>query len=137
TMAEPVRIELFDTTIDSIRTFSAEDQRSTGKLNSITLLPATEFIWTPDELQQVSQKVEQALGESLTKIKSEELQQQLLMTIMQDIGMMKDGIVPEAMKKYASFSSEASAMLTDYLPTNGLIIFDELGRIQESVATLE
>ncbi|PIC56379.1 transcription-repair coupling factor [Sporosarcina sp. P12(2017)] len=137
TMAEPVRIELFDTTIDSIRTFSAEDQRSTGKLDSITLLPATEFIWTPNELQQVSEKVEQALGDSLNKIKSEELQQQLLMTIMQDIGMMKDGIVPDTMKKYASFSTEASAMLTDYFPANGVILFDELGRIQESVATLE
>ncbi|GKV66679.1 MULTISPECIES: transcription-repair coupling factor [unclassified Sporosarcina] len=137
TMQEPVRIELFDATIDSIRTFSAEDQRSTGKLDTITLLPATEFIWSQEELLQVSRNVEQALGDSLTRIKSEELQQQLLTTIMEDIGLMKDGIVPDTMKKYASFSSEASAMLTDYFPSDGLIVFDELGRIQESVATLE
>ncbi|WP_301109236.1 transcription-repair coupling factor [Sporosarcina sp.] len=137
TMQEPVRIELFDTTIDSIRTFSAEDQRSTGKMDSITLLPATEFIWTPEELLQVSRSVKQALGDSLTRIKSEELQQQLLTVIMEDVGLMKDGIVPDTMKKYASFSSEASAMLTDYFPSDGLIVFDELGRIQESVATLE
>ena len=39
-MEDPVRIELFDTEIDSIRTFSAEDQRSTGKLDSISILPA-------------------------------------------------------------------------------------------------
>ncbi|MDV6378972.1 transcription-repair coupling factor [Sporosarcina sp. GW1-11] len=137
TMQEPVRIELFDTTIDSIRTFSAEDQRSTGKLESITLLPATEFIWTPDELLQVSRNVEQALGDSLTKIKSEDLQQQLLMTVMQDVGLMQSGVVPDTMKQYASFSSLASAALTDYFPENGVIVFDELGRIQESVATLE
>ncbi|MEK4023081.1 transcription-repair coupling factor [Sporosarcina sp. FSL W7-1283] len=137
TTQDPVRIELFDTTIDSIRTFSAEDQRSTGKLEKITLLPATEFIWTPEELLQVSRKVEQALGDSLTKIKSEDLQQQLLTTIMEDVGLMKDGIVPDTMKKYVSFSSEANSMLTDYFPSNGLIVFDELGRIQESVATLE
>ncbi|WP_153723260.1 transcription-repair coupling factor [Sporosarcina cascadiensis] len=137
TMQEPVRIELFDATIDSIRTFSAEDQRSTGKLDTITLLPATEFIWSQEELLQVSRNVEQALGDSLTRIKSEELQQQLLTAIMEDIGLMKDGIVPDTMKKYASFSSEASAMLTDYFPSDGLIVFDELGRIQESVATLE
>ena len=31
-MEDPVRIELFDTEVDSIRTFSAEDQRSSGKL---------------------------------------------------------------------------------------------------------
>ena len=44
-MEEPVRIELFDTEVDSIRTFSAEDQRSTGKLEEISILPATEFVW--------------------------------------------------------------------------------------------
>ncbi|AXI00729.1 transcription-repair coupling factor [Sporosarcina sp. PTS2304] len=137
TMQEPVRIELFDTTIDSIRTFSAEDQRSTGKLESITLLPATEFIWTPEELLDVSRKVEQALGDSLTKIKSEELQQQLLTTVMHDIGLMQSGIVPDTMKQYASFSAQASATLIDYFPAEGIVIFDELGRVQESVTALE
>ena len=44
-MENPVRIELFDTEVDSIRTFSAEDQRSTGKLEEISILPATEFVW--------------------------------------------------------------------------------------------
>ena len=29
-LEHPIRIELFDTEIDSIRTFSAEDQRSLG-----------------------------------------------------------------------------------------------------------
>lgn len=137
TMQDPVRIELFDTAIDSIRTFSAEDQRSTGKLDSITLLPATEFIWTPEELRKVAGRVEQALGESLSKIKSEELQQRLLSEIMGDIGLMKDGIVPDTMKKYASFSDEASAALIDYFPSDGLVMFDEIGRIQETVVTLE
>ena len=46
-MEDPVRIELFDTDVDSIRTFSAEDQRSTDKLEEITILPATEYVWTP------------------------------------------------------------------------------------------
>src|SRR5690606_19159265 len=39
---EPVRIELFDTEIDSIRTFSADDQRSTGRLDTVRILPAHE-----------------------------------------------------------------------------------------------
>lgn len=137
TMPDPVRIELFDTVIDSIRTFSAEDQRSTGKLDQLTLLPATEFIWTAEDLLDTARETEKALAGSLSKIKSEELQQQLMTSVMADVGLMKDGILPDVMKKYASFSAQASASLTDYLPQNGVIIFDELGRIQESVATLE
>lgn len=41
--AVPYRIDLFDTEVDSIRTFSTEDQRSIQKIESIELLPAKEF----------------------------------------------------------------------------------------------
>ena len=41
--AAPYRIDLFDNEVDSIRTFSIEDQRSIDKITSIELLPAKEF----------------------------------------------------------------------------------------------
>lgn len=41
--AVPYRIDLFDNEVDSIRTFSTEDQRSIEKIDSIELLPAKEF----------------------------------------------------------------------------------------------
>ena len=39
----PIRIDLFDDTVDSLRRFDPEDQRSTDPLDAITLLPAREF----------------------------------------------------------------------------------------------
>jgi len=39
---EPVRIELFGDTIDSLRSFDTDNQRSTGGLDQITVTPATE-----------------------------------------------------------------------------------------------
>ena len=45
-LENPIRIELFDTEVDSIRTFSAEDQRSLEKLKDIRILPATEYVLT-------------------------------------------------------------------------------------------
>lgn len=41
--AVPYRIDLFDNEVDSIRTFSIEDQKSIEKINKIELLPAKEF----------------------------------------------------------------------------------------------
>lgn len=41
--AAPVRLDLFDDEIDKIRTFSAGDQRSTGSMEQIEILPAREF----------------------------------------------------------------------------------------------
>lgn len=39
----PYRIDLFDNEVDSIRTFSIDNQRSIEKINKIELLPAKEF----------------------------------------------------------------------------------------------
>jgi transcription-repair coupling factor (superfamily II helicase) len=44
---QPVRIELFGDTIDSIRTFEVETQRSAETLDSFTIEPATHFPLTP------------------------------------------------------------------------------------------
>ena len=43
TEENPFQIELFDTEIDSIRTFSLDDQRSIEKCKEITIGPATEI----------------------------------------------------------------------------------------------
>ncbi|MGH2512028.1 MAG: hypothetical protein ACRDGQ_05015, partial [Candidatus Limnocylindrales bacterium] len=40
----PARIELFGDEVDSLRTFDPTDQRTTGRIASIELLPATEFL---------------------------------------------------------------------------------------------
>ncbi len=40
---EPVRIELFDDAVDSIRGFDPESQRSTGRISAIDLLPGREY----------------------------------------------------------------------------------------------
>ncbi|MBQ1328988.1 MAG: transcription-repair coupling factor [Mogibacterium sp.] len=49
-MDAPVRIEFFDDEVDSIRTYDRETQRSTGVLNEVTIVPASEFI--PDNKEK-------------------------------------------------------------------------------------
>ena len=44
TESNPLRIELFDTEIDSIRYFSLEDQRSKEKISEVSIGPATEVL---------------------------------------------------------------------------------------------
>ena len=135
-MDDPVRIELFDTDVDSIRTFSADDQRSTGKLEEISILPAAEFVWSAQSLRDIAEKLENALGKSLKRMKDGHAKEQMTLHITGDIGLMRDGIVPENMLKYASFAAE-SASLESYFPGDGIVLFDEIGRILEVVTSLE
>ncbi|HEX5564650.1 MAG TPA: DEAD/DEAH box helicase, partial [Sporosarcina sp.] len=136
-MENPIRIELFDTDVDSVRAFSAEDQRSTDKLKEVTILPAMEHVWGAAELSQIASNLEDALSASLKRMKNEEAKESLTLNITRDIGLLRDGITPEGMMKYVSFSDRAPSYLGDYFPADGIVLFDEIGRILEVSSSLE
>jgi len=54
---DPVRIEFFGDVVESIRTFSAQDQRSLKTLSDMTLLPATETVLDPSEIDNIVTRV--------------------------------------------------------------------------------
>lgn len=133
----PARIELFDTEVDSIRLFSAEDQRSLEKMTSLCVLPASELVLSKDQQQTLADKIEKELAKSLKKIKAEDTKEALLLHIQHDITLLREGTTPDQAAKYAALVDEQSAFLGDYFPADGYIFFDELGRIQEMTETLE
>ncbi|TWT06221.1 transcription-repair coupling factor [Planomicrobium sp. CPCC 101079] len=133
----PVRIELFDVEVDSIRLFSAEDQRSLEKLRSLRILPASELVLSTLQQRKLADKLEDQLAHTLKKIKADDTKEALLMHIQHDIDMLRQGNVPDGVAKYAALVEEQSAFLGDYFPESGFVFFDELGRIQEMTETLE
>ncbi len=137
TEKHPIRIELFDEEIDSIRYFDAENQRSLQKLNEITVGPATELLLTQEDILSGGERLEEALGKSLKKMKSDEAKEQLIEVIEHDIERLKNLEHFQEMYKYIGYLYENPASLLDYLPANGLMIFDEMSRIQETAANLD
>jgi transcription-repair coupling factor (superfamily II helicase) len=47
----PVRIELFDTEVDSIRDFDVETQRSNDNINQVEITTASDYIITDEVIQ--------------------------------------------------------------------------------------
>lgn len=104
----PYRIDLFDEEIDSIRTFSAETQRSLEKVNKIELLPAKEFPLTEESIELFRQQWRsQFSGNPLD------------CPIYQDIS---DGICSAGIEYYLPFFFSQTATLFDYFPANSLFI---------------
>lgn len=133
----PIRIELFDTEVDSIRTFEIDDQRSKDKLNSITFGPATEMLFEDNELINGLEKLENGLAQSLKKVKDDKVKKQLAENISHEIEIVKNGQILQQMFKYLSLFYENPASLLDYLPADGMVIIDEISRVQEMSETLE
>ncbi|HLR08580.1 MAG TPA: transcription-repair coupling factor [Bacillota bacterium] len=137
TEAYPVRIELFDDEIDSIRFFDAETQRSLEKINAIRIGPATEMLLTNEDMVSGSHRLEKALADTLKNMQKQEAKEALVASIEHDIDRLKNIESFQEMYKYIGFLYEEPASLLDYLPDNGLIIFDEMSRIQETAIHLD
>ncbi|MFC2948831.1 transcription-repair coupling factor [Virgibacillus sediminis] len=137
TESNPIRIELFDEEIDSIRYFDAETQRSLDKLEKISVGPATELLLSDSDLYAAAERVEDALSFSLKKLKDKEAKETLIETIEHDISRMKDGEHFQEMYKYIGYLYKEPASLLDYLPSDGLVVFDEMSRIQETAVNLD
>lgn len=137
TFEHPIRIEWFDETIDSIRFFSVQDQRSFSKEFNITIPPAKELFANQERLRQTSSKVEKLLEEFLSKTKDPELVRKLQNSIQSDIERMKEGECFVGIYKYISQIYPDYQSLLDYMPSNKIVILDELTRIIESAKQME
>src|SRR5690606_13827 len=114
-----------------IREFSADDQRSIQKLQSFRILPATELLLTTEQRLAIAERLESALAISLKKVKKQEIQESLYQNVQQDIELLKQGAVPNHVMKYGSLLYDEPSSLGDYFDESGIVLFDELGRIQE------
>ena len=63
----PVRIELFDIEVDSIRSFDADTQRSLEQLEEITIPPATEAILPSENWEQATEQLKVEEKEAIHK----------------------------------------------------------------------
>lgn len=133
----PIRIELFDMEIDSIRTFVLEDQRSKEKLQTITVGPATEIILSKEQLDKGATALSAGLSKTLKKIKDERVKEGLIENLSHEIDLLKSGQFIEKMFKYLTLFYDSPTSLLDYLPDNGIVILDEISRIQEMSDSLD
>lgn len=137
TESNPLRIELFDTEIDSIRFFSLEDQRSKEKVSEVTIGPATEILFEAKEYSRLTAQLESGLAKSLKRLKSDQAKVQLSQNISYEIELLRNEQSPDQVVKYLSLAYENTNSLLDYLPPNGMVIIDEISRVQEMNESLD
>lgn len=137
TEEHPIRIELFDEEVDSIRYFDAGTQRSLNKKDEVIIGPATELLLTEEDILTGANRIEAALAETLKKLKSSDAKETLSEALTHDLERLKNLEHFPEMYKYIGFLYENPASLLDYLPKNGIIILDEMSRIQETAANID
>lgn len=133
----PVRIELFDVEIDSIRTFDMASQRSQENLLSFTVSPAKEIIASPSHLQEGAVRLEKKLGETLAKLKDTQSREKVARQIMQDVELMQQGQRVPRLFMYLSALYPSLETVLNYLHKETILLFDEPSRILDAAAQLQ
>ncbi|MBS4210806.1 transcription-repair coupling factor [Bacillus sp. FJAT-50079] len=137
TEADPIRMELFDTEIDSIRSFSIDDQRSKEKKDDVIIGPAVESPIKKNQLLKIAAELDVGLAKSLKRVSNNQAKERLIENIGFDLEKLRNGQKPDNLFKYLSLAYENSASLLDYISNDDVIVFDEMSRIQEMNERLE
>ncbi|MGB2248326.1 MAG: transcription-repair coupling factor, partial [Alcanivorax sediminis] len=114
---QPFRIELFDDEIESLRLFEAENQRSTGKVDHITLLPAAEFPLSAEGIARFRSNFRDTFDVDTRHV-----------PLYQDV---TDGLAAPGLEYYLPLFFEHMATLFDYLPDDVRLV--ELAGCQPAI----
>lgn len=136
----PVRIELFDDEVDSIRFFDILTQRSVGKTGKISIAPARELLLTQDELKAGASRLQADLDRRVKALNSSgkkkagaaKLQEKLGL----DIEKLKMGSYFEGIEKYNPYFEMRYSSFVDYLE-DCIVLVDEPSRVRQRYETLQ
>jgi transcription-repair coupling factor (superfamily II helicase) len=124
---KPVRIELFDNTIESIKEFDTTSQRSLNLLEKIRILPANEIIYDEKEAQSAAVEIRAAL-DSNTKIDRDRIQN--------DIDMITDFKNFPGLDRYYSYIFKKQLTIYEYIEESALFFLDEPERINQRMENI-
>ncbi len=127
TESNPIRIEFFDTEIESMRRFDAATQRSLETLDTLYFAP------TREALPKYAPKVAEHLRDWFM---AQPIDDEAV-SLRPDYEMLQQGTPFPLLEFYLPWFYSQPASLLDYLPENTLIIIEDWHNLHDSIASHE
>jgi len=108
---QALRLDFFGDEIESVRTFDPADQRTTGRIDGFTLLPASEALLDPDSVKRFRTRYRDTFGATAT---GDPLYQ-----------AVSDGRRMAGMEHWLPLFEEKLATLFDHLPGDTVVVRDQ------------
>ncbi|MBE6784460.1 MAG: transcription-repair coupling factor [Ruminococcaceae bacterium] len=120
----PIRIEFWGDTVDSISSFEAESQRRTDMLEEIEITPATEIIF--DSLDELKNKISEFMltvkGKGSQKAKA---------SLQADIEKLSNDVRVSSLDRYLSLAYSSLATIFDYCTKDTVLCVCESAGVKE------
>lgn len=132
TEKDPIRIELFDIEVDSIRTFDLYDQRSIENIEKLTIAPVCPVLI--DNRDYIIKNIEKSLKS--TNYESKKIQEVAYEKYQKIIEKLKQNLTIDNIDLLIPFMKQENlSSIIDYLDEDGLIIVDEPRRVETKYDT--
>lgn len=142
TEENPVRIELWGDTIDSVKYFDVSTQRSLKILDEITLFPASEIILSHEEKIAGIEKIEKEAKKVSDKFRKEFLTEEAF-RVTESVRQFKEALIEIGstdcnIDSYINFFYDSTVSLIDYFnKKTSLFVLDEPSRLSELSGLVE
>ena len=137
----PVRIELWDDEVDSIRTFDLESQRSVEQLENITIYPAAEVVLSGDQLAAGIRRLEteEKAYEKALREQHKPEEAHRIHTIIEELrNGLDEGWRIGGLDAYLRYFCPDTVSFLEYFPQGESVIYlDEPARLKEKGETVE
>ena len=133
-LEEPLRVELFDEVVDSIRQFDLETQRSTASLKRTVIAPACELPVPPELFERGEERIRRQLEPALSGLKrrgEESAAAKLKTSLERHLGRLSEPGGLDLLSSYFSFFYDQGASLFDYLPPESLVLVEEPAELEQ------
>ena len=125
----PVRIELFDDEIESIRVFDAHTQRSVSSVDSVRIPPASETLPKHTSLDLI-QSLTERLNTDLQDLQNVQVER-----MHGDLSLLATGDLVEGLTFYGGFLKHGTVF--DYMPAGSIAMTCRPGMVREASAGLD
>lgn len=136
----PYRVELFDTEVDSIRTFDLDTQRSHTELKSITVCQCTQLAKDDAIFEKAKRNIKAAYDKQIRKLEKKDGNDEVVQNLKQRQAQLMDYadnmMNLQYMEKFLGYFYDETAYLWEYMDHPQLFI-DDPARILETLEGYE
>ena len=129
----PIRIEFFDTIVDSIRYFDPLTQKTIRKLDEVEIIPATDLLFDDAMLDEIDHQVAKVLEKAKVQL-VDEIKEELIATINEDIESLYAHRKENHLYRYMTYLKK-NASIFDYF--DGEIILSSIEDVKETTRRIQ
>ncbi len=111
----PVRVDLFDNEVDSLREFDSQTQLSIQNTDSFTIIPVREIVYSEEKAKEVSQIIKRLKNENF----------------LEDAEKLYHNSKFQSLDKYFPYFYDKPYSILDYADDDTLVFFDEAKQLNE------